>query len=422
MELIGLIILALLAWFIYKIYTGYKSVPNHTNLNINSQENRNTINEIIQNCESELERKGFSRNEIETMKNLIGDYVKNKFISRNDLSFIEFYKYQNLIQCPECLNRYSIYSDIQVMKNILDDSIEIKCDKCRVAKVLTYQDYQTRSISYMYWEIEESNPQRKILQEKYKDYLLDQKKLHDLFLKKGIAINYFDIIPLMSKVEYDIFTDFTYSSIIEPAYNKIKSNLPYTSDPQLIIQEFLKISPELTIPSIIIDKQEVSLIKSLLKKFGLDIHENEIPSILKDAIEHNSLENFEKTLGNEKLPLFYDFTELSGVEFEDYVKKVFEQLGFNVSETSKTGDQGADLLVNKAGVKTVVQIKNHSKKISNKAIQEVVAAMRYYDATEAKVVVSSTFTEGAIDLAAKNDVELWDGQKLKNTVRQINDS
>lgn len=72
-------------------------------------------------------------------------------------------------------------------------------------------------------------------------------------------------------------------------------------------------------------------------------------------------------------------------------------------------------------LKIVITVKNHTKKISNKAIQEVVAAKKHYHASNAMVVASSTYTQGAINLALTNSVELWDGQKLRNIVKEIND-
>ena len=120
------------------------------------------------------------------------------------------------------------------------------------------------------------------------------------------------------------------------------------------------------------------------------------------------------------MPIYDDYTVLNGVEFEQYAKKVFQHLGYEVSETPTTGDQGADLLIIKSEEKTVVQVKNHAANVSNKAIQEAVAAVKYYDAKNAFVVISSSFTQGAIDLADSNGVRLCDGEKLRVIVRQIN--
>ena len=76
-------------------------------------------------------------------------------------------------------------------------------------------------------------------------------------------------------------------------------------------------------------------------------------------------------------------------------------------------DMGADLILERRGIRSVVQAKSYSGSVGVKAVQEVVAAKSYYKAREAFVVTNSTFTKSAIDLAEANGVSLWDGDLLK---------
>jgi len=94
-------------------------------------------------------------------------------------------------------------------------------------------------------------------------------------------------------------------------------------------------------------------------------------------------------------------------------------LGYTVVQTSLSGDQGADLIISKNGEKTVVQAKKYAGKVSNKAIQEIAAAKDHYKAQKAIVITNSSFTKSAIDLALSNNVELWDGLKLKDTIQSL---
>lgn len=104
---------------------------------------------------------------------------------------------------------------------------------------------------------------------------------------------------------------------------------------------------------------------------------------------------------------------MEGYEFERCMKQVFESLGFLVYHTPLSGDQGADLvLTSKRGVKTAVQIKRYSGKVSNGAVQEVVAAKGFHKCTESMVVTNSYFTDSARQLARANDVSLVDRQGL----------
>lgn len=62
--------------------------------------------------------------------------------------------------------------------------------------------------------------------------------------------------------------------------------------------------------------------------------------------------------------------------------------------------------------KIVIQAKRYKCPVGNHAVQEVVAAIRFYRGAEGMVVTNSTFTSSARALAEKNDVTLIDGTKL----------
>lgn len=112
----------------------------------------------------------------------------------------------------------------------------------------------------------------------------------------------------------------------------------------------------------------------------------------------------------------YEIDRLSGKVFEEYLELLFRRLGYSVERTRFVGDYGGDLVLRKDGVHTVVQAKRYSKPVGVRAIQEVVAAKRAYDCTEAMVVTNNRFTRQAAHLAETNDVELWDRDAL---VRQL---
>ena len=66
-------------------------------------------------------------------------------------------------------------------------------------------------------------------------------------------------------------------------------------------------------------------------------------------------------------------------------------MGYVVNSTELTGAQGADLILVKNGVKTVVQAKRYSGSVCNKAVQEIVAARNLYFAEKGIVVTNSIF-------------------------------
>ncbi len=104
----------------------------------------------------------------------------------------------------------------------------------------------------------------------------------------------------------------------------------------------------------------------------------------------------------------------NGYDFEKYVAKLYQKLGYEIEEvTRKSGDQGADVIVNKNGKKYVIQAKFYNSPVSNKAVQEVVAAIGMYKADKGIVVTNNRFTDSAIELAKANNIELVNGNKIE---------
>lgn len=109
----------------------------------------------------------------------------------------------------------------------------------------------------------------------------------------------------------------------------------------------------------------------------------------------------------------YSFTNIeSGYNFELYLENLFKRLGYNVETMPPGPDQGGDLLIKKNGRITVVQAKYYSSPVGNRAVQEVVSAISYYNGDVGMVVTNNRFTKSAIELADANGVELVDGNKL----------
>ena len=78
-----------------------------------------------------------------------------------------------------------------------------------------------------------------------------------------------------------------------------------------------------------------------------------------------------------------------------------------------------DVIAEKGDVKIAIQTKCYNGVVGNSAIQEIVAGMKYYDADKAMVITNSTFTRSAIELADKNDVQLWDRKTLIEKIDEV---
>jgi restriction system protein len=99
-------------------------------------------------------------------------------------------------------------------------------------------------------------------------------------------------------------------------------------------------------------------------------------------------------------------------KFEQFVAALLRAAGYQTRLT-ETYDYGADVIAQANGERLLVQIKHSTgPDIGNKAVQQVVAAMAYYQGTRGMVVTNRSFTSSAINLAKANRVELWDRDRL----------
>ena len=106
------------------------------------------------------------------------------------------------------------------------------------------------------------------------------------------------------------------------------------------------------------------------------------------------------------------YTEgMSGIEYERYVASKLLKQGFKKAEvTPGSGDFGADIVgKDKHGREVCVQCKKYQGSVGVSAVQEVIAATRYYKCEYGMVVTTSTFTPAAKKMAAQTCVVLQEG-------------
>lgn len=104
----------------------------------------------------------------------------------------------------------------------------------------------------------------------------------------------------------------------------------------------------------------------------------------------------------------------SGLDYERWCSEVLSRHGWNSRTTPATGDQGADIIAEKNGIRIVIQCKYHSSPVSNKAVQEVASSRDFYGANYAVVVTNSSYTRSAKALSASTGVALIHDSDLKN--------
>jgi hypothetical protein len=143
--------------------------------------------------------------------------------------------------------------------------------------------------------------------------------------------------------------------------------------------------------------------------------------LLDKELENKELNEFEQMIlkGNKRSQITIDDVDLmSSNEFETFVASLFQKMGYSTTVTKQSGDQGIDVIAEKNGKKIGVQVKNYSGPVSNSAVQEVAAGIKHYGCDKGLVVTNSVFTNSAIELAASNEVALYDRNKLEELINR----
>jgi len=111
-----------------------------------------------------------------------------------------------------------------------------------------------------------------------------------------------------------------------------------------------------------------------------------------------------------------DFATMEGLDFERYLRDLFEFLGYSVQMQGGQGDQGADLIIARNGRRTCIQAKRHTQSVTNAAVQQVNAARTLYKCHACAVVTNSRFTKGAVEIAEAVKCTLIDGSQIRQLI------
>ena len=168
----------------------------------------------------------------------------------------------------------------------------------------------------------------------------------------------------------------------------------------------------------IMDKPTIEVEKILKQRQMKQEEENELKEFERELFSNKGVKDPLEELESLEWD-WEDIMQMDGLEFERVLSEIFEKLGYEAKVTQGSGDQGADLVLNKDGEKTVVQAKRYSSNVSNSAVQEVVASKKHYNAEKGIVVTTSNFTNSAESLARSNDIKLWNGSKLRKELNKI---
>lgn len=110
---------------------------------------------------------------------------------------------------------------------------------------------------------------------------------------------------------------------------------------------------------------------------------------------------------------------LDGIEFEEFLVEVLEELGYEAEATRATGDYGCDIIAEKDTVRWAIQAKRYSGSVGVDAVQQILMGRSYYDADKAWIITNSSLTEQARQAANKLRVRVTERDEL---ARMVEDS
>lgn len=103
----------------------------------------------------------------------------------------------------------------------------------------------------------------------------------------------------------------------------------------------------------------------------------------------------------------FDYSDdMDPYDYEHLCAQEFKNNKWDAEATQGSSDQGVDVIAKKDARILVAQCKRFINPVGNKAVQEIVAGMKYYEATEGVVIAPNGFTNSAKNLAEANNIKL----------------
>jgi len=121
-----------------------------------------------------------------------------------------------------------------------------------------------------------------------------------------------------------------------------------------------------------------------------------------------------------RIGLSNNFSHLSGHDFEHFVARLLQEMGYTTEVTKKTGDYGVDIIAKKEHKIIAVQCKRYAEtnSVGNQDIQRCLGSMHKINAKKSIFVTTSHYTKQALQQAVDAPIELWDKNTLHDYVKK----
>ena len=112
--------------------------------------------------------------------------------------------------------------------------------------------------------------------------------------------------------------------------------------------------------------------------------------------------------------------DTSGREFEIFVVRLFEKLGYSATVTNRSKDYGCDMMLQQGDSRIAVQSIRSESELNFTSVQRALNSLRKYNAQLAIVVTNNKFIFSAKRLAKIKNVTLIDRKKLLDLIELAN--
>lgn len=110
-----------------------------------------------------------------------------------------------------------------------------------------------------------------------------------------------------------------------------------------------------------------------------------------------------------------NLTDADPYEFEEIVAELFRRKGYDAEATNKSGDYGIDVIAERNGTKTGIQVKKYadSNLVTAPEIRKTIGAKDRAGVDKMIFLTTSWYTDPAEEQARDSPIELWDQQDFK---------
>lgn len=117
-----------------------------------------------------------------------------------------------------------------------------------------------------------------------------------------------------------------------------------------------------------------------------------------------------------------DLDKLGGHEFEDLIENLLIKMGFTTEGRKKAADGGVDIVAVSSqplvSGRYIIQCKRYRNSVSSPIVRDLYGVVNAANANKGILITTSDFTSDAIEFARDKPLELIDGPKLLNLLKQ----